>query len=90
MFVATESNRFVRMAEAHREFLAFRCSDAHEGDAVYFRSLMAHLVRPEVVRAWYQTLMARDLSGYRDTRGFQRAADAHADRGTTGSETEND
>jgi hypothetical protein len=76
VLVATESSRFVRLAEAHREFLAFRCSDSHEGDPVYFQSLMAHLVRPEVVRAWYQTLMARDLSAYRDTRAFQDAAAA--------------
>jgi hypothetical protein len=76
VYVTTESNRFVRMAEAHREFLAFQCSDAHQGDPAYFASLMHHLLRPEVMRAWYQTLMARDLSAYRDTRSFQLAADA--------------
>lgn len=93
VFVTTDSPGFVRMAQAHREFIAFRCSAERRNDRAYFASLMDYLLRPDVIRAWYQLLMGRDLSPYRDTRSFQLAADAVAhcrppvDEPTPGSES---
>lgn len=75
VFATTESPRFFNMVKSHREFVAFRCSETRAGDYPYFVSLRDYLVRPDVIRAWYQTLMARDLAAYRDTLSFQHAAD---------------
>jgi hypothetical protein len=36
----------------------------HGDDALYYEGLRAHLARPEVARAFYQFLMARDLSQF--------------------------
>ena len=81
VFVTTDSPRFVRLALARREFLVLRCCTRHRFTVpAYFASLMDHLLRPEVVRAWYQLLMARDLAAYHDTRSFQLAADAVSPR----------
>jgi hypothetical protein len=77
VYVSVDTPRLIRLARAQREFLVLHCSPHHRHTVpAYFASLMDHLLRPETVRAWYQFLMARDLSAYSDTRSFQLAADA--------------
>jgi hypothetical protein len=46
-------------------FALFQASNVHVGDTSYFTGLRTHLARPEVARAFYQFLMARDLSQFR-------------------------
>ena len=47
-----------------RRFTLFRATPRYRGNLDYLRALSAHLDRPEVARAVYQFLMARDLSPY--------------------------
>lgn len=47
----------------HR-YVLFQASNVYVGDTSYFTGLRAHLTRPEVARAFYQFLMARDLSQF--------------------------
>ncbi len=76
VLVTTQSTRFHHLTAPYREFLTFHCGTRRQADHVYFASLRDYLMQPKVIRAWYQVLMARDLSSYRDTRAFQLAADA--------------
>jgi hypothetical protein len=52
------------IAADDRRFVLFKCSSVYMGNAPYFQSLANHLERPEVARALFQFLMARDLSRY--------------------------
>ena len=52
------------IAPDDRRFVLFKCSSVYMGDAAYFQKLARHLERPEVARALYQFLMARDLGRY--------------------------
>jgi len=52
-----------------RRFVLFSCSSKYVGNYEHFRIMSNQLRRPEVARAIYQYLMARDLSKY--TTNFQ-------------------
>jgi hypothetical protein len=47
-----------------RRLVLFKVSSLHENDGTYFNPLVDHLAKPEVQRAYYEFLMARDLSAY--------------------------
>jgi phage/plasmid-associated DNA primase len=50
----------------------FRCSPKYLGDEAHFVELGKHLARGDVIRAFYQSAMKRDLSSYASKSGFQR------------------
>jgi hypothetical protein len=43
-----------------KDIVSFQCTLARDGDNVYYNMLRAHLDRPEVARAFFQYLKARD------------------------------
>ena len=44
-----------------KDIVSFQCTLARDGDNVYYNMLRAHLDRPEVARAFFQYLKARDF-----------------------------
>jgi hypothetical protein len=62
----TNNPHSVKVSMKDRRYSFFHCSSLRLGDAAYFQSLGDHLARPEVARAFFQHLKARDLSQYRN------------------------
>ena len=70
-FIFTSNNEDAVSVETDdRRFVLFKCNPLRRGDTAYFDGLLDHLARPEVSRAFFQFLMARDLSKY--PNGFQK------------------
>ena len=63
IFTSNNENA-LSIAPDDRRFVLFKCSSVYTGNTAYFQNLATHLARPEVPRAMYQFLMARDLSRY--------------------------
>ncbi len=64
-FIFTSNNpKALAVSADDRRFVLFNCSSKYKSNADYFLSLGTHLERPEVIRAFYQHLMSRDLSKY--------------------------
>lgn len=64
-FIFTSNNaNALTVSTDDRRFVLFNCSDQYKGNQQYFKDLGEQLVRPEVIRAFYDFLMARDLSKY--------------------------
>ena len=64
LLLTTNNENALTVSPTDRRFALFRCSSVYKGDKPYFDALGAHLDRPDVARAFYQFLMARDLSRY--------------------------
>jgi hypothetical protein len=64
LLLTTNNENALSISPTDRRFALFRCTNLYKGDRAYFDTLGAHLDRPEVARAFYQFLMARDLSPY--------------------------
>lgn len=77
-FVFTSNNaNALTVSTDDRRFVLFNCSDKYKGNQQYFRDLGAHLKRPEVIREFYDFLMARDLSKYSDSFEHHRPITAY-------------
>ena len=64
-FIFTSNNaNALTVSTDDRRFVLFNCSDKFKGNMPYFLDLGEHLRRPEVIRAFYDFLMSRDLSKY--------------------------
>lgn len=77
-FIFTSNNaNALTVSPDDRRFVLFSCSDRYKGNRQYFEDLGAHLMRPEVIRAFYDFLMARDLSKYPDSFEHHRPITAY-------------
>jgi hypothetical protein len=64
-FIFTSNNaNALTVSTDDRRFVLFNCSDKYKGNQEYFKDLGEQLMRLEVSRAFYDFLMARDLSKY--------------------------
>jgi len=70
VFLTTNNENALTVTNKERRLVMFRCSSVYVDNASYFKKLGAHLNRPDVARAFFQFLMARDLSKY-DGGSFQ-------------------
>ena len=59
------------MATDTRRFVLLRCSEKYLGNEAHFVKLGKYLARNDVVRAFYQFAMKRDLSSYPAPGSFQ-------------------
>jgi hypothetical protein len=66
IIITTNHERPVLVETSDRRFVLFKASDIHLGNPSYYSELGHHLHIPKVARAFYQFLMARDLSKYVD------------------------
>jgi hypothetical protein len=66
IIITTNHERPVLVETSDRRFVLFKASDIYLGNPPYYRALGSHLKRPQVARAFYQFLMARDLTKYVD------------------------
>ena len=66
IIITTNHERPVLVETSDRRFVLFKASDIHLGKPLYYSTLGGHLKRPQVARAFYQFLMARDLAKYVD------------------------
>ena len=64
ILITTNHERPVLVETSDRRFVLFKASDVHLKTPKYYIDLANHLQSPEVARAFYQFLMARDLSRY--------------------------
>ncbi len=64
MIFTSNNESTLSIAPDDRRFVLFKCSAVYMGNAAYFLTLANHLARPEVARAFFQFLKARDLSRY--------------------------
>ena len=62
--ITTNNDNVFAIRPDEPRFALFHCSDKYRTDKAYKGKLGEHLKRPEVARALYQHLMARDLSAY--------------------------
>ena len=65
MYMTTNHENAMTPSPTDRRFVMFRCYNGLLGNKEYFDKLGEHLERPEVARAWYQHLMAQDLSQFK-------------------------
>jgi hypothetical protein len=68
LFFTSNNENTLPVEPGDRRFAIFQCNPIHMGDAEYFHNLRAHIAKPEVVRAYYEFLLGRDLSKY--AKGF--------------------
>ena len=67
-FIYTSNNENALTVSANeRRHVLFRCSSKYKGNHEYFNALGEHLSTPGVSRAFYQFLMRRNLSAYKDS-----------------------
>lgn len=70
LIMTSNNANVLTVSSDDRRLVLFECTSIHMGDADYFNNLGEHLDKPEVARAFYQFLKARDLSNY--PKSFQR------------------
>jgi hypothetical protein len=68
LFMTTNNRDALKIEESDRRFAVFRSSSEHKNNLDYFTSLAEHMNKPEVVRGFYDFLMARDLTNYDHTK----------------------
>jgi hypothetical protein len=66
VIITTNHERPVLVETSDRRFVLFKASDMHLPNPSYYSKLGSHLKNPKVARAFYQFLMARNLSKYVD------------------------
>ena len=66
IIITTNHERPVLVETSDRRFVLFKASDIQLGKPLYYHTLGSHLKRPDVARAFFQFLMARDLAKYVD------------------------
>ena len=67
MIFTTNNKYALKIEPGERRHVMFHCSNIHKGDQVYFMKLRDEQRKPEVVRAFYQHLMSRDISRHGET-----------------------
>lgn len=63
-FFTTNNRDALKIEDNDRRYAVFRSSSEHRNDMKYFNDLAEFLDRPEVVRAFYDYLMKRDITGF--------------------------
>ncbi len=63
-FFTTNNRDALKIEDSNRRYAVFRSSSEHRNDMKYFNDLAEFLERPEVVRAFYDFLMKRDISEF--------------------------
>jgi len=66
-FFTTNNMNALKVEDSNRRYAVFRSSEEHICDASYFNRLTEYMKRPEVIRAFYDFLMARDISKFHHT-----------------------
>jgi hypothetical protein len=66
IIITTNHERPVLVETSDRRFVLFKASDVNLGNTSYYSDLGRHLRLPQVARAFFQFLMARDLTKYVD------------------------
>ena len=64
LLLTSNNENALTVSSTDRRFALFRCSSVYRGNRAYFNELGRHLRNPKVARAFFQFLMARDLSMY--------------------------
>jgi hypothetical protein len=64
LYVTTDVEKDFRFYSDDGRFAVFNVNPMYKANHAYFDQMWEHLNRPEVQRAWYQFLMARDLSQF--------------------------
>ncbi len=64
VIMTSNNEHSLQVSTDDRRYVLFQCNPKYKGDYDYFRRLGGHLKKDGVARAFYQYLMARDLSQY--------------------------
>ena len=71
MVFTTNNENALAVATDARRFVLLRCSEKYLDNEAHFVELGEYLARPDVIRAFYQFAMKRNLSIYRAAGSFQ-------------------